>query len=102
MSIGAYGGGLEEPYQRTGCGAGTGWNNEFETLRLRLADFLNDGSGLDLTDVRTVALRFGPGWGSSVGRFGLDQLELVGLEPVVFADGFESGDTSSWSEHLGR
>jgi len=32
INIGAYGGGIEEPYQRTGCGSGTGWANEFETI----------------------------------------------------------------------
>ena len=97
INIGAFGGGLEEPYQRTGCGSGTGWNNEFETIRLRLTDFLNNGTGLDLSDIRKVALRFGPGYGSSAGRFGLDQLDLLGPLGALFADNFESGGTSAWS-----
>jgi hypothetical protein len=97
INIGAYGGGLEEPYQRTGCGSGTGWNNEFETIRLRLTDFLNNGSGLDLSDVRSVVLRFGPAWGSAAGRIGLDQLDLLGSDGWVFGDDFEGGDTSKWS-----
>ena len=96
INIGAYGGGLEEPYQRTGCGTGTGWANEFETIRLRLTDFLNNGSNLDLSDVRNVILRFGPGYGSTSGRFGLDQLELIVPVSAVFADGFETGNTSAW------
>ncbi|MCZ6597590.1 MAG: hypothetical protein O7B99_08130, partial [Planctomycetota bacterium] len=41
INIGAYGGGIEEPYQRTSCGSGTGWANEFETIRIRVADFRN-------------------------------------------------------------
>ncbi|HZL99121.1 MAG TPA: hypothetical protein VFD43_02620, partial [Planctomycetota bacterium] len=34
VSIGAYGGGIEEPYQRTSCGTGAGWGNELETIRI--------------------------------------------------------------------
>ncbi len=102
INIGAYGGGLEEPYQRTGCGIGAGWNNEFETIRLRLTDFLNDGSDLDLTDIHSVILRFGPAYGSPSGRIGLDQVELVDAVNLILADGFESGDTSAWSEVVGR
>ena len=60
MNIGAYGGGLEELYQRTGCGTGAGWSNEFETIRLGLAAYLNNGSGLDLTDIVAVRFEFGP------------------------------------------
>lgn len=97
INIGAFGGGLEEPYQRTGCGTGAGWANEFETIRIRLTDFLNNASGLDLGDVRKVRLLFGAGYGSSAGRFGLDQLELLGSERALFADGFESADVSRWS-----
>lgn len=77
INIGAYGGGLEEPYQRTGCGSGTGWHNEYETIRIRLTDFLNDGSGLDLTSVASVSLYFGPSFGSPEGRLGLDDLKLT-------------------------
>ncbi len=97
IGIGAYGGGVEEPYQRTGCGTGPGWNNEFESVRLPLTDFLNNGSGLDLSRVESVLFRFGPAWGSSEGRIGFDQLEVVGMGDAIFADGFESGDTSAWS-----
>jgi hypothetical protein len=77
INIGAYGGGVEEPYQRTGGGSGAGWQNEFETIRIRLTDFLHNGSGLDLTDVRAVRFEFGPSYGSSGGRIGLDEIELV-------------------------
>jgi hypothetical protein len=74
IRIGAYGGGIEEPYQRGGCGAGQGWANEFETLRIPLADFRRDGRALDLGDVVAVAFLFGPSHGSAAGRIGLDEI----------------------------
>jgi hypothetical protein len=77
INIGAYGGGIEEPYQRTGCGSGVGWANEFETIRIRLTDFLNGGIGLDLTEVEAVRFEFGPSFGSSEGRIGLDDVALT-------------------------
>lgn len=73
----AYGSGIEEPYQRTGCGTGTGWNNEWETIRVRLTDFTRDGTLVDLGKVAAVELRFGPSWGASNGRIGLDDLEFL-------------------------
>ena len=76
INIGAYGGGIEEPYQRTGDGTGAGWSNEFETITIRLGDFLRDGSGLDLTDIEQVRFEFGPGFGSPQGRIGLDDVEF--------------------------
>ncbi len=77
INIGAFGGGLEEPYQRTGCGSGTGWANEFETIRVRLKDFLNNGSGLDLADIAAVRFEFGSSYGSDLGRMGLDDVEFT-------------------------
>lgn len=77
ISIGAYGGGIEEPYQRGGYGAGAGWQDEFETIRIRLSDFLHNGTGLDLADIRTVRFEFGSGFGSAEGRIALDDIELV-------------------------
>ena len=97
IDFGVYGGGLEEPYQRGGCGAGNGWNNEFETVRIRLSDFLHNSSGLDLSDVASVRFELGPGFGTASGRIGLDQIELTTDTPPIFVDGFESGDTSGWS-----
>ncbi len=76
INIGTYGGGVEEPYQRTGDGSGAGWSNEFETITIRLADFLRDGTSLDLSDVEQVRFEFGPGSGSSQGRIGLDDVEF--------------------------
>jgi hypothetical protein len=79
-NIGAWGGGIEEPYQRTGCGTGAaGWGNEFETIRIRLTDLQHDGSGLDLTDLAAVTFRFGPSFSSpAMGRLGFDDLMFTG------------------------
>ena len=68
---------VRDPYQRTGLGAGAGWQNEFETIRLRLVDFTRDGRTLDLGDVEKVRLRFGTGFGSPQGRIGLDDVRLL-------------------------
>jgi hypothetical protein len=76
IRIGAYGGGIEEPYQRTTCGLGAGWANEFETIRVPLADFVRDGHVLDLSNVIAVELAFGSTYGSAFGRIGLDDLLL--------------------------
>ncbi len=76
LNIGVYGGGAEEPYQRTSCGTGTGWGNEFETIRIRLTDFTR-GTDLDLADLAAVTLRFGPSFSSPAsGRLGLDDLQF--------------------------
>jgi hypothetical protein len=72
INIGAYGGGLEQPYDRSG-----GWHNEMETVRLRLTDFLNNGSGLDLENIVAVRFDVGPSWGSSRGRIVVDDLMLT-------------------------
>jgi hypothetical protein len=80
IQIGAYGGGVEEPYQRNSgptCGVGNGWNSEFETIRIRLNDFLNNGSTLNLSQVRKLTFLFGPAHGSAQGRIALDEIELV-------------------------
>jgi len=76
ISIDAYGGGIEEPYQRTSCGTGTGWAAEFETVRIRLTDFLHDGSGLDLNAIEAVTFDFGPSYGNAEGRLGFDDLQF--------------------------
>jgi hypothetical protein len=75
--IDAYGGGIAEPYQRTGLGPGAGWGNEFETIRIRLSDFLADGTGLNLARIEAVRFDLGPGHGSNEGRLGLDDLEVI-------------------------
>jgi len=84
INIGAYGGGLEDPYQRSGEGSGTGWHNDFEAIRIRLTDFLTNGAGLDLTDIAAVRFDFGPSWGSSEGRIGVDELMLTNdIQPPI-------------------
>ena len=80
INIGAYGGGIEEPYQRENCGVGEGWAAEFETIRIRLTDFLN-GSILNLTDIHAVRFELGPSFGSATGRIGLDDIGLSKDEP---------------------
>ena len=77
INVGAYGGGIEEPYQRTGDGSGVGWHNEFETIRLRLSDFQNNGQPLDLSDITNIRFLFGSSWGSSKGRLNLDTIEFT-------------------------
>lgn len=72
-----YGMVVRDPYQRTGYGTGAGWQNEFETIRVRLIDFTRGGRELDLQDVLRVRLRFGPGFGSPQGRIGLDDVRLL-------------------------
>lgn len=69
VNIGTTGGGVEQPYDRNG-----GWWNEMETTRLRLTDFLNNASGLDLTDIVAVRLELGPAHGSGRGRIVIDEL----------------------------
>jgi hypothetical protein len=77
INIGAFGGGIEEPFQRDGAGTGTGWQNEAETIRIRLKSFQVNGTGLDLSKINQVRLSFGTGFGDAVGALGLDDLELV-------------------------
>jgi hypothetical protein len=85
ISIGAFGGGLEEPYQRS-----SGWHNEMETIRIRLTDFLNNGSGIDLSDIVAIRLDVGPAHGSSQGRIVIDELMLTNDRAVY--DASNNGD----------
>jgi hypothetical protein len=77
ISIGTYGGGIEEPYQRRFCGSGVGWANEFETVRIPLRDFTAGGRALALDSIAGVAFLFGGRFGSDFGRIGLDEIELT-------------------------
>lgn len=85
ISIGAFGGGFEQPFRRSG-----GWHNEMETIRIRLTDFLNNGSGLDLTDIVAVRLDVGPAHGSPEGRIVIDDLMLSNDRAVY--DARDNGD----------
>ena len=75
IDVGAHGG-VTRTYQRGGS-TPPGWANEFVTFRLRLADFARDGNGLDLTSIEALRFEFGPGFGSTSGRLGIDDIELV-------------------------
>ncbi len=77
INIGAYGGGLEEPYQRGGAGVGLGWQNEFETIRIRLSDFRANGRTLNLGDVAAVRFDFGASFGTAQGRIAVDDVEVT-------------------------
>jgi hypothetical protein len=77
INFGAYGGGLEQPYQRTGDGTGAGWANEFEGIRIRLTDFLRNETNLNLTDIEAVRFDFGAGFGDERGRVAVDDIELM-------------------------
>jgi hypothetical protein len=77
VSIGAYGAGIQEPYQRTGFGTGAGWQSELEVIRIRLTDFLTNGSGVDLTSIAAIRLDFGQAGSSAKGRLGFDDLRIT-------------------------
>jgi hypothetical protein len=77
VNIGAYGGGVEEPYQRTSCGTGAGWAAEWETIRIPIQAFATNGTGIDLDKITVIGFEFGPSHGAAVGRLGLDQVELL-------------------------
>ncbi|MFI4916077.1 MAG: GC-type dockerin domain-anchored protein [Phycisphaerales bacterium JB060] len=77
IHVGAYEAGASEPYQRTGAGTGTGWQNEYGTIRVRLTDFLAQNTGLDLADIAAIRFEFAQGQGSTIGRLGLDEIEFT-------------------------
>jgi hypothetical protein len=71
INSGAYGGGFGMPYERSG-----GWHNEMRRIRIRITDFLANGSNIDLTNIVAVRLNVGPSWGTSQGRIVIDELML--------------------------
>ncbi len=68
---------LTKPYPRTGLGSGAGWANEFNSVQMRLADFQVEGTGLRLDDIHFLRFEFGAGFGSLLGRIGIDDVLLV-------------------------
>ena len=78
IDFGSYGR-ITRTYLRSG-----GWANEFSTVRIRLTDFLANGSGLDLSDVEAVRFDFGSAFGSEQGRIGVDDIELTWDYPPIF------------------
>lgn len=66
----------------SGCDAlmsDPGWQAEFETVRIRLADFLTDGSAVDLNKLAAVRFQFGGTSGSAQGRIAIDDVELTSV-----------------------
>jgi len=78
VSSGALGGAFEELYQRTGFGAGAGWQVGFETVRIPLQAFKTNGRTLDLTNITDIRFDFGPAFGNDRGRVGLDDIQFTG------------------------
>ena len=77
INTGAYGGGFGMPYAREG-----GSPNEMRRVRIRIADFLANGSSLDLTSIVAVRLDCGPSWGTPQGHIVIDEMMLdVDLTP---------------------
>jgi hypothetical protein len=62
-------------YQRDG-----GWQNEFCTVRIRLAEFLVNGTQLDLNAIENLRFNFGGMGPSPMGALGIDDIELVNSE----------------------
>jgi hypothetical protein len=77
INVSAFGGGIEEPYQRTSCGTGAGWANEFETIRIPIEAFKYNNGAIDLNAVFAIGFEFGPAHGSTQGRIGIDDVELL-------------------------
>jgi hypothetical protein len=76
IHMSTYGGGIEEPYLRSGCGTGYGWGAEFETQRVRLTDFNRGATGLDLTHITRIDFLFGDPYGTPDGKLAFDDLTL--------------------------
>lgn len=70
-------GGITPVYPRTGSGTGSGWDNEMNTVRVNLAEFTHNNTGLDLSNIVAVRLDFGASFGSNRGRIGLDDLQIM-------------------------
>lgn len=68
---------VPRPYLRTGVGPGIGWIDEFATVRIPLADFASNGSGVELGAIRKLRLEFGGPGSSQRGRMGLDDVEFT-------------------------
>jgi hypothetical protein len=77
ISASAFGGGVEEPYQRTSCGVGSGWANEFETIRVPVEAFRYNNTVINLNSILAIGFEFGPAHGSTQGRIGIDDVELL-------------------------
>jgi hypothetical protein len=69
--------GLEEPYQRTGCGSGAGWVTEMETVRMGLDGFRAENPALDLDSIDRLEFLFGPSYGEAEAQLVIDDIEVL-------------------------
>ena len=76
IPIAALSGGIEEPYQRTGYGTGTGWQNAMEAIRIPMGAFRAAGNSIDLTRIALLVIRFGGSNGSAQGRLVIDDVQI--------------------------
>jgi hypothetical protein len=76
IDFGVYGR-VPQPFARTGGGSGTGWSNEFSTVRVPIWDFTAERPDLDLSALTTLRFDVGPDHGSPAGRVGLDDVEIL-------------------------
>ena len=67
---------ITTPYARSGTGSGSGWSNEFNTIRVRIASFQDAQPDLNLSDIESIRLDFGGDAGTAYGRLGIDDLLL--------------------------
>lgn len=77
LSTASFLAGLEEPYQRTGCGQGVGWLDEFETVRFGLRAFRAVNPALDVDKLDQLEFLFGPSHGDPEGRLLIDDIEVT-------------------------
>lgn len=70
-------GALTPLYARTGAGSGVGWLAEMNTVRIPLACFSADGSGLDLSRIAALRFEFGASYGAERGRLALDDVQFL-------------------------
>ncbi|MCK6445937.1 MAG: hypothetical protein L6Q99_06040 [Planctomycetes bacterium] len=75
LDFGAFGR-LTRTYQRSGTGTGSGWANEFSTLRIPMDAFTRHAPNFDLTQVAKIRFRFGVP-GATLGRVGIDDIEII-------------------------
>ncbi|MBI5433033.1 MAG: hypothetical protein HZA52_09415 [Planctomycetes bacterium] len=67
---------LTRPYLRTGTGTGSGWANEFGTVRIPMESFTRHNPTFDLTQVVKIHFLFGS-VGATLGRIGMDDIEII-------------------------
>jgi hypothetical protein len=67
---------ITAPYPRSGLGSGSGWANEFNTIRVRIASFQDAEPALDLEHIQAIQLNLGGDYGTAYGRLGIDDLLL--------------------------